>query len=167
MYKTSHCLFYTLNKVRRIIPYVIAISLLNIVFGLLTHQLENDTELIMEKLLFSLFINGVGIVENYTWQLWFICCMVMVLPIIGFLINSTRLRNFYLYIIAPILPMIYYTWFGISASSNYVGLFRAFFGIMVGTDIFLVTKWIQGFRLNKASRNAITIIEFITFFHIR
>ncbi len=159
----KYALGYTLKKFKRVWPYICIVTLLMALSGKLFCLYDYDGLDVIENCLVNiLYINGTGLRDVYTWQVWFVFVLVLVFPMFCMFLSNEKVKRIFVYIVAPFAPIVYYSTYGISAASDITGLYRAIFGLMVGTDVYYLSSMVDKFVLTNITRIIGTIIEIVT-----
>lgn len=102
-----------------------------------------------------------GLYESFlVWPLWYLSAMLILLPL--FYSAMLKCRNFFLYVLCPVLVLLIYGWFSVTTQhidrwQDWNGLFfvslpRAWAGLSLGGLVYCAAKKLKSLKFTKQGR---------------
>lgn len=162
--KVKRALKYTVSKIKGLLPYIIIAIVLRYIAVLYSVRI-GQTSLVdaLCNLPFEITLLG-SQTGWFSWPLWFISAMVIVMPLFCFIAQS---RSKWLTFMMCLLSCIVYYFsvvnvVGLSAS-GFSALLRAFAGMMTGVVIYVFAGQVNKLRLSKFKKAIIQTVEILSF----
>ena len=95
----------------------------------------------------------------YIWPMWFLSAMIIVLPVFSLLCQSKN-RNV-VFIFSSLLCIIYYFNYFAGWSEGILSLVRAFFGLLMGLNIYIISDYVKHICISKRVQRWLLIVEII------
>lgn len=163
---------WTWRKFQRIFTYVIPA----VAIHYLANAFVSRTGLFgtVKSLLYSVFemmlMPATGLYESFlVWPLWYLSAMLILLPL--FYSAMLKWRNFFLYVLCPVLVLLIYGWFSVTTQhidrwQDWNGLFfmslpKAWAGLSLGGLVYCAAKKLKSLKFTKQGQTMLSCIELI------
>lgn len=173
--KQKYAFTYTLAKFKRFMPYMlICAGAFYIVMFIPTLLKGNLTEIKTSISSFGgapfavLLLQVTGICTNIDFNAWwYLSAMIFVLPLVVLVFTKQKISGGIAWI-QYFVPLLIYGWFAVNyADVNWkimfgpirTGLPRAFAGLCMGGNIYLISEWLAEFKFDKIQKMLLTVAE--------
>ena len=157
----KEAVLYTLNKMKKIIPYTTIFILTEYIIRNLNYDWKSLRGFLggFEDSIFELLLlSSSGVVNARLAPVWYLSAMFLVLPIFCYLIRTKEKLT--VYILSWSIPIIYYGKMGVVPRAPWPhDMLRAFSCMMLGVVVYDLGEWIRKFEINRLTRICLTVIE--------
>ncbi len=178
-YQDSYAIAYTLNKYKKFLPYLLLCAFVYYAAMILPQLLSGNLAGIKATLLsFSaapfdfLLLQALGICRNSCFNAWwYLSAMLFVLPLVVMVFQKAR-KNGEMAWVQYVFPLLIYAYFAVKFTGVEwdvmigpirSGLLRAFAGLCMGGNIFVLSEKLAIFKLHMVRKALVTVIEFCSY----
>lgn len=160
--KSLKALKYTGKKVLSLAPYIliaIAMYYVTLLIPVINDGWHAIFDVVKGLPFDLLLLNTQAGVTN--WPMWFVSAMIIVMP--SFCLLCQGKNKYFLFVFSSLICLIYYFNFfqwPYNQGAFYIApLIRAFIGMSMGINIYIVSEWLKGIQMNGNQKVFLQVCE--------